>query len=173
MLDVLATVTMLLACCAPPLPVPLAELGIIEVCRDVVVEHPNAPLFPDAFPIDPNTNPSDFAGTMDDGQLLLLPNVNDGVELFMFDVPVLDTLFELVIFVILVNGITLVLEPIDANPEGLCSFFSVTLLKLAARFVRDDAKIVSAVFILSVEDTVKVDEQVPAACEIFVLELLF
>lgn len=93
----------------------------------------------------------------------MLPNVNDGVEVFMVDV-VLVKLFELVIFV---NGITLALEPIDANP-GFCSFFCVTLLKVA-RFVRDDAKIVSA-FTLSV-DTLEL-EQFPAACEIFVLELL-
>ena len=161
---------MTLACA--PLPVTfedVAELGIMDVGRDVVVEHPNAPLFSDAIPIDdPNTNPSDFAGTMDDGQLLLLPNVNDGVEVFMVDV-VLDKLFELVIFVTLVNGITLALAPIDANP-GFCSFFSVTLLK-GPRLVRDDAKIVSP-FMLSV-DTLELDEQVPAACEIFVLELLF
>lgn len=169
-MDALATAR-LLACA--PLPVALddvAELGIIEVGRDVVAEHPNAPLFSDAFPIDdPNTNPSDFAGTVDDGQLLLLPNVNDDVEAFMVDV-VLDKLFELVIFVTLVNGMTLALEPIDANP-GVCSFFSVTLLKVP-RFVRGDAKIVPP-FILSV-DTLELDElEVPAACETFVLELLF
>lgn len=162
----LAPVTLL--ACVPLLPLfeDVAALGIIEACRDVLVEAPNVSLFTDAFPADPNTNPSDLVDVID-GLLVLVPNVNNGVDTFTFDF-VLNASFEPVIFAILVNGITFAFVSIDVNPV-FCSLFSATVLKFAG-FVCGDVKIIPP-FIFPI-DTFTLVEQIAATCETFVLGLL-
>lgn len=162
----LASVTLL--ACVPLLPLfeDVAALGIIEACRDVLVEAPNVSLFSDAFPADPNTNPSDLVDVVG-GLLVLLPNVNNGVDTFTFDF-LLNASFEPVIFAILVNGITFAFVSIDVNPV-FCSFFSATVLKLTG-FVCGDVKIIPP-FIFPI-DTFTLVEQIVATCETFVLGLL-
>lgn len=162
----LAPVTLL--ACVPLLPLfeDVAALGIIEACRDVLVEAPNVSLFTDAFPADPNTNPSDLVDVVD-GLLVLVPNVNNGVDTFTFDF-VLDASFEPVIFAILVNGITFAFVSIDVNPV-FCSLFSATVLKFAG-FVCGDVKIIPP--LIFPIDTFTLVEQIAATCETFVLGLL-
>lgn len=162
----LASVTLL--ACVPLLPLfeDVAALGIIEACRGVLVEAPNVPLFSDAFTADPNTNPSDLVDVVG-GLLVLLPNVNNGVDTFTFDF-LLNASFEPVIFAILVNGITFAFVSIDVNPV-FCSLFSATVLKFTG-FVCGDVKIILP-FIFPI-DTFTLVEQIAATCETFVLGLL-
>lgn len=162
----LAFVTLL--ACVPILPLieDVAALGIIEACRDVLVEAPNFSLFSDAFPADPNTNPSVLVDVVG-GLLVLLPNMNIGVDTFAFDF-LLNASFEPVIFATLVNGITFAFVSIDVNPV-FCSLFPATLLEFI-RFVCGDVKIIPP-FVFPI-DTFTLDEQIVATCETFVLELL-
>lgn len=113
----------------------ITVLVIIETCWDVV-EHPNAPLFSDVFPTEPNTNPSDL--DVITCLLALFPNVNSGVDVVTFDVDtidvvivdvVVDVLFELATFVILVNGVIFILVAIDVD-SILCSLVFATVFEV-------------------------------------------
>lgn len=161
-------VSVTLLACVPLLPLfeDVAVLGIIEACRDVLVEAPNVSPFADAFPADPNTNPSDLVDVIE-GLLVLVPNVNNGVDTFTFDF-LLNASFEPVIFAILVNGITFAFVSIDVNPV-FSSLFPATVLKFTG-FVCGDVKIIPP-FIFPV-DTFTLVEQIVVTCETFVLGLL-
>lgn len=161
-------VSVTLLACVPLLPLfeDVAVLGIIEACRDVLVEAPNVSPFADAFPADPNTKPSDLVDVIE-GLLVLVPNVNNGVDTFTFDF-LLNASFEPVIFAILVNGITFAFVSIDVNPV-FSSLFPATVLKFTG-FVCGDVKIIPP-FIFPV-DTFTLVEQIVVTCETFVLGLL-
>lgn len=165
-LAVLASVTLLAGVPLLLLFEDVAALGMIEACPDVLVEAPNVPLFSDAFPADPNTNPPDLVDVVG-GLLVLLPNVNNGVDTFTFDF-LSNASFEPVIFATLVNGITFAFVSIDVNPV-FCSLFEATVLKFTG-FVCGDVKIIPP-FIFPI-DTFTLDEQLAATCETFVVGLL-